>query len=352
MMRKLKRAMILIFTGTVISVPVQGQEVFEEGRDLYASETMTISSEAASSGVVHVVSSNFLGGKLTITAGEESGVVFEYRELMKTDSRAEAIDYAKVIKASLEAHPDETVLYLQTPNPAPWSGTNNSGRVEGRLGVPPGSRLIIDASYMDLELQGPFRSVESHNGFGRADIEDVTDELNLSTNNRDIIASRIRGAISLTTSHADIILEDVNALDRQAFIRNENGKIVIGRLEGSFDIRNDFGRVNMEDIRLFNSRSSLIGSYTPIKMEIVDVEEAGLTIRNTNEDIDITISSAVDADFSLRVEGSGEINATGFKMKPTLVDHNRMDFVTGEGRSKIRMSVSGKGNINVEGQDI
>ena len=72
-----------------------------------------------------------------------------------------------------------------------------------------------------------------------------------------------------------------------------------------------------------------------------------MTVLNTNEDIEVFVPESFPAEFSLRVDTNGEIDVEGLEVKPVLVDSDRIDFISGDGSYRIRMSVRGDGNISV-----
>jgi len=84
-------------------------------------------------------------------------------------------------------------------------------------------------------------------------------------------------------------------------------------------------------------------------LKIKGINKAGLTVRNTNEDIKIIIPETLAAEFSLRVDTNGEIDVEDLNIKPTLVENSRLDFESGAGGPRIRVSIRGEGNISVRG---
>jgi hypothetical protein len=348
-MKTLRIGLFFILSQAFLLAPILGQEISQIGRDRYATDQIELSAEVSSDRKIYVNSALGLSGSLVIKAREASQAVFVYRKLLKTTDKSEAVDYARVIEAKLENTPQGARLLLQAPNPAPWSETDNSGVIEGELLLPVNCQLEIDAIYFDLDISGPLRAVENQASFGRINIENVTEIVTLVTSNRDIMARDIAGDISITGSHAEIMIDNMQSQKQAAYIRNENGSIIVENASGAFDIKNDFGRIKVSNMKFNSERSRFIGSYSPINIEIADIVEGNLTIRNTNEDIYLTVPESISADFSLRVDSNGEINTDGFRVRPTLVDSDRLDFVTGNAGARIRVSVRGEGSIKVQG---
>jgi len=348
-MKTARFLLLAVFACILFQSPAKSQDITQIGRDRYGTEPIEVTAEVSPDNKIYINSALGLSGSLVIRAHDTDRAAFKYKKLLKVGSKSEAVDYARVIEVKLENTPQGARLMLQAPNPAPWSETDNSGMLEGELQLPSGSMLEIDAVYFDLDIKGPFRAVENHSSFGRIAVQGITESVNLMTSNRDIMAQDIAGDITIATSHADIRINNVNTGKQAAYIKNENGNIILDNAEGAFDIKNDFGRIKIDDIRFNSDRSRLIGSYSLISVEIAEINEGSLTIRNTNEDIYMSVPKSISADFSLRVDSNGEINTEDFNVRPTLVDNDRLDFISGDATAKIRASIRGNGNIKVQG---
>ena len=348
----MKKTLILMALLTFLGTSgLFGQEVFEEGKDLFSTSQVELSAAVNRGQKVYVVSALNLTGSLIIKASETDRALFRYRKILKTDSRAEAIDFSRVIDAVSDRTPDGIKLLLQAPNPAPWSGTENAGVIEGELLIPPGCDLYIDAIYFDLDVTGPCRSLANKSSFGQIRVSNITDELNVTTVNRNVTAHKITGNISIATSHADIIIDSMTADQGPAYLRNENGNLIVSDFSGAFDIKNEFGKINLDRIQLRRERSRIRASFSPIDLDIIALEEAGLAIKNNNEDIRLVLPPDASADFSLEVTPGGEIHATGLNMRTTLVEPNRLDFISGDGVSRIRATIAGHGDIDIKTSD-
>ncbi len=349
-MKKIRFVKTFLICSILLSFSLaSAQDVVEGSRGQYRTEMSSGNATMSPGDRIRIVSTNFLSGTINIRTSGTDRAEFEFHKLMKVEDRATAVDYANLIGVSLENSGGLVKLYLQTPNPAPWSGTDNSGKIEGRLTIPEGCAVEFEAVYFDVEMDGVFKSVKNRSSFGKLTISGVQEELDVSSSNRDITVKNITGEISISASYADINIQNMESDGPAAYIRNENGNITISDFSGAFDVRNDFGRIKIDDADLTDERSRIRGSYSPIKVTIAEMNDAGLTIRNNNEDIELKVPVESSADYSLKVEGNGDINATGLKIVPTYVDYNRLDFKTGDGESRVRVSVGGKGNINITG---
>ena len=347
-MKIAKYLTILSFIIALVHI-VGAEEVKEIDKNRFETGKIELTSPMASDKIVSISSAVNLSGKLIIRTTETNQAIFIFNKTLKTSSKSEAIDYAEVINIVLEETSKGINLLLQAPNPAPWSGTDNSGIVEGELQIPKASRIEIDAQYFDLNIIGPFKAVESKSSFGRAEVENISEFLYLATSNQDIIASNITGEINLTTSHADIKVKNLVTTGQLAYIKNENGSITGETLSGVFDVKNSFGRIRLSELTLVSDRSRISGSYSPINLRIKGINKAGLTVHNTNEDIKVFVPESLTAEFSLRVDNNGEIDVEGLEIKPTLVENSRLDFESGAGGPRIRMSIRDDGNISIRG---
>jgi hypothetical protein len=87
----------------------------------------------------------------------------------------------------------------------------------------------------------------------------------------------------------------------------------------------------------------------PIELDIVEVDNAQLRITNRFEDIEINLPNTASAVFSLVVGEGGKIEISNIDVKPQLIEHNRMNLISGDGESVISSSVRGSGNIYIRG---
>jgi hypothetical protein len=78
--------------------------------------------------------------------------------------------------------------------------------------------------------------------------------------------------------------------------------------------------------------------------------EGQLVVSNRQEDIEITVPDTLSAFYTLSVDDDGIIEATNFPFTPDLVERNRLNLQSGDGRVDILGSVKGKGNIYIRGR--
>lgn len=319
------------------------------GGNRFVTEESILESPVEPGSSIHISSAFNLSGKVNIIAQDIDQVVFEYKKVLKALSQSKATEYADLIEVNFQKVSDGLKILLQSPNPAPWAGTNDAGLIEGRLLLPENCDIVVDAIYFDLAMEGPFRSVENRSSFGRLDIQKVTERLNLSGSNRDMNIEDISGDIYISTSNADIRIEDIITGSRAARIRNENGDIFIDKAKGTLNIKSSYGRIRLNDVSLFDGASRIIGVHCPIKMEVIEISDAELSISSTYEDVMLFLAETVSARISLEVESEGEMHVNDITVKPILIESNRLELVVGDGNSEIIVDVEGGGNINIEG---
>ncbi len=331
-----------------ISLSAFGEDVTEaDGR--FATKKTELRTAIIPGTKILINSARHLSGRLYIVADSPGVALFQYKKLLKVDEKSEAVDYADMIDISFEKTPAGLRILLKAPNPAPWSGTDNSASVEGELHLPPNTPLEISADYFDLNIEGPLKSVENMSSFGRLEVQKITDRLNLTTSNQDIIASDISGEIFLATTNADIRIENMNTGETPAQIRNQSGNVNITQAHGAIDIRDSYGKIKLEDIYLTQSGSQIASSYGPVKMTLAEISKADLSMTNSNDDIELQVPEGIAASFDLAVSSEGEIDASGLPMKPIGVDDKTLEFKCGSGGSEIRIKITGDGNIYLKG---
>ncbi|MCD6250222.1 MAG: hypothetical protein J7J98_07840 [candidate division Zixibacteria bacterium] len=326
------------------------QEVFERRRGIFETETITVAMPINPTTKVVIASTTYLSGDLTITSSESDSLRVVYKKVAKTSSKSEAIDYIDLISVVLEDHSDNLVVKLRSPNPAPWSGTNNSGRVEAEIFVPLGTEVEISAQIFDVTVNGPIRGIDIPNSLGRLDITGITEHLYVVTANRRISLTDITGEISATTTNSSLIAKAITTTDSQARFRNDGGDIKINGLIGSINARNSFGRITIEGFEPRGEISYIRGTSGPVAIEISSMGEGQVVVTNRHEDIDISVPDSLSAFFSLSVDEDGIIEVNNFSFTPDLVQRSRLSLQSGDGLADIRGSVKGSGNIYVRGR--
>jgi len=347
------KAINVLFIIVLLSLPFEianAIEVYELGGNRYSTKEASVEADVDQGSTIVIKAATHLSGKLYITSTESGKAKFDYKKILKTESSSKAADYSAIIEVDMQKTTSGLNILLRAPNPAPWSETNDAGIVEGDLTLPAGCNLEIDAVYFDLVIDGPFSSVTNEKSFGRIDVQNINDMVDLSTNSRDISLNGVKGEISLNTNNADIRIKDMVTNFDPARLKNENGNIFIDNAVGAFIIRNDYGKIRMDNINFVGDNSRIIGSHCPINVDILDMGEGYLAITDTDEDVSLTVPSSISANFSLEVEGDGEIHSKGIAVEPTQITRSRIEMKSGNGDAQIMIDLKGGADIEIEGK--
>lgn len=329
---------------------ITAQEVFKREKGVYVTEEISATMLITADATVLIASAVYLSGKLTILSEESDSLKITYIKVAKATDRSVAIDYIDLISVLLEGRPQAPVVKLRSPNPAPWSGSNNSGRVEATIHVPPGVQIEIDAQTFDVTARGPLRALDIPKSLGRIDISGITERLFVTTANRRVTVADITGKISIATSNSSLIARSLTSLEEQARLRNDGGDIRITGFVGSINARNSFGRITLRDFEPRGEGSYIRGASGPVSVEIVQMSEGQVVITNRQEDIDISVPDTLSAFFNLSVGDNGIIETSNFPFIPDLVQRTRLSLQAGDGRVDIRGTIKGRGNIYVRGR--
>nr|MBN2276901.1 hypothetical protein [candidate division Zixibacteria bacterium] len=345
-----KRTLLFIPIAWITFVLITtGTEIYELGDGRFGTREEVVSEKAESGGLITITAASYLSGKLYINVGDNNEARFSYKKIIKTSSHSKAIDYADLIQVELQKSIDGLNLLLRSPNPAPWSSSDEAGIIEGNLDIPAGSRIEVDADYFDLIVDGPFSSVKNEGSFGQIDAQNIQDRIELTTTSRDISLKDIKGEVVINTTNADIRIKNMVTSFEPARIKNENGNILIDGATGSFVVRSSFGKIRLSGIQLVGENTRIIGNHCPIRMEIEKLSDAYLAITNNYEDVELAVPKDLSANFSLEVNPDGEIHVVDIPVKPLQVTRNRMEMVSGDGEGQITIDLGGNADISIEG---
>jgi hypothetical protein len=156
--------------------------------------------------------------------------------------------------------------------------------------------------------------------------------------------------VSAATTNSSLMAENITSVKDQARFRNDGGDIEITGLVGTLDIKNSYGRITVENFESRGRSSYIRGASGPISIELVSMTEGQLVVSNRQEDVEITVPDTLSAFYTLSVDDDGIIEASNFPFTPDLVERNRLNLQSGDGRVDILGSVKGKGNIYVRGR--
>ncbi len=290
-----------------------------------------------------------VSGSLQIETGYVKEAQLVYTKSVKAQSRNRALDFIDALSVSLDAFGGKARLEFRAPNPAPWDGQTEAGMVKGRLLLPKGTLVEIEAASFDVKATGPLSGLIISSSLGQIEASQIDSVLDVSTANQKVLLDRISGDISVSTSNAPLTATRISAVGAPARFKNEGGDIKIDTLVGSINARNSFGRISISEFTVKGDGSTIRGASGPISLAVVEMKKGQLVVSNKLEDIEILVPPTLSAFLSLSVEEDDNIQVTGFKFRTDLVQHNRLNLVTGKGDVNITCSVKGKGGIYVRG---
>jgi hypothetical protein len=334
----------------LIGAHASAQEVVEREAGVFATEKITIRKAVGARPKIQLAAAVYLSGTIRIATQNSDTLDVRYVKTAKAADRSQAIDFIDLISVVIEGRPGSPVVKMRAPNPAPWSGTDYSGQVEMEIIAPSDAEIEILASPFDVTTVGPLRALDIPESLGGMNISNITESLNLTTANRAVKLKDITGQISVVTSRETLAAEDITSLDDQARFRNDGGDIEIIGMNGSVNIKNTYGRIDIEGFVARGQSSIIRGSSRPIAIEVIEMKEGQLVVSNRQEDIEIVVPDTLSAFYSLSVDDDGIIEASNFPFTPDLVERNRLNLQSGDGRIDVSASVKGKGNIYIRGR--
>jgi len=334
----------------VFAVNAGAQEIFKESGNLYSTRELTVMTPAPQHSQLVIKSAATLQGGLEIITAPEPLIMVRYTKKAKAGSRSSAIDYIDQIAVSLSTSAAGVKLELRAPNPAPWAD-DEMGLVEASIVIPEFCGLDIEAVYFDIAATGPFDAFRVPSSLGRLEVSFVTDELVLVTSNRRISIENASGNVKAVTSNSTLTAKNIKCDGGQAAFRNEGGDIRILGISGEVNIRNSYGRTEVDMFEATGEKSYIRSQYGPIEMTLAKVGDGQLILANRYEDIELSVPSNLSAELSVAVEENGKIEVLNFPFKPDLVQRNRLNLIAGDGDALISGSVRGKGNIYIRAYD-
>lgn len=339
---------VVLWTGCPLNVTAGPVEEREPG--LFAAADTTIIRSFSGARRMSIRSAQALQGTLSIEADSGTEIRFTYHLQANTRSRGSAISYLDVISVVCTQVGDEIRLEFRCPNPPPWDSRQESAGLSGRLTVPLNSSLEIAAPYFHVDADGPFAEVIVPSSLGRQSIRHVTGRVEVTTNNQKIELRDISGVVRASTSNATMRIERLRCEESGATLRNDGGDILLTDVDGSLNIRNRFGRIDVA--RMIASGNSFIrGNAGPVRIELLRAVSGQLVLDNELDDIELQVPPDLSAYLSLSVDSEGSIDVRGLSLTPELVQRNRLNLTVGEGAFTISASIDGRGTIMISTPD-
>ena len=339
-------SLILLF---VSFLNLSAQEIIEVDKNLFKTSSINRQIKTYQNSKVIIRSVSTLSGKITIETGESDIADIRYTKHAKSRSKSEAIDFIDLISVNFEKTKDGVKIDLRAPNPAPWSGTNQSGFIEISLVLPEFCEVEIEATNFDIDAEGPFDKFIIPKTLGRVYVENVIKELRIVSSNRRVAIRDISGEINVATTNSTLTAENINSASHRVELRNEGGDIKVFGIKGELYVKNAYGRIEIIDFDPTGKKNYIRGSNGPITLELLSCDTKQIIVTNKYEDIEIKFPAEIDATLMLAVEEDGKIEVTDLLLKPDLIQNNRLNLVLGNGEKIINSSILGSGNIYMRG---
>jgi hypothetical protein len=337
---------VLIAAALCGQLNAQGLVKSEDG--LYMTKEVD-STVAMTKGQMLVINAaNMLGGKIFVTAGG-SACKYSFKKVLKTPSRVEAAEYAGLITVEVERQRDKVIFNLRAPARAPWSGTNNAGRLDIYIKIPENSGVRINTSYFDIDGVGPFSEFSVTETLNKVDVRTVRGPVDVRVSNRPLTIKDVRGSVFATNQYGSIRLENIDTGDEMATIRNEHGEISIDMFRGGCDLRNSYDRIVAQRLYLTGSKNRIKNVSGLITLEFDSLSTGKLRVNNSYSPISVNINNRVDAEFICKTDEGSRVIADHMDMTPTLVYDTRLEFETGDAAAEVRLTATGSGDINIVG---
>ncbi|MFH2035136.1 MAG: hypothetical protein ABIJ45_01935 [Candidatus Zixiibacteriota bacterium] len=346
-MRRLFLVLIFIIGGFL---SLYANEVRQIADGLYETVPVDVTESIGSRSLISINAVPYLTGNINIMAGSDDELKFEYTKKIHVNSESKAIEYSKLIQVKSFSSPTGYNIVLQTPNPAPWNEASDIGKINVILYVPSECSIEINAVYFDLTVAGPISSVANQGSLGIMNIENITENLEISGSNRNMVLKNIGGNISILGKQSDIKAEHIRSGSKAAYIKNENGNIIIDNIIGAFEIKNSFGKIRINNADLYDIRSRIVSDQCPVKMEIVALRDAELIIGSNFGDVDLTVPEDISAVFDLNTETIGEIHLTGLAIVADKIRRNHLTARKGDENSIININNESGGDIIIHGE--
>ena len=327
---------------------LKAEELIARSGGRYISSRIELVAEASDNTTIEIQSASGLRGRIEITVEDGDRAGFEYRKLIKAGDEKTAQEYAGEIDVAFEDRAGIIRLLLKAPNPEPWSGTDNTVQIEGKLTIPTGCRVGIDGPYFDFAISGPMKELICKPSFGRYVLNDIDGKINMNMTGGNVNGRNIGGDINIKGENSEIRISGLSA-SKQAQIENQGGDITLYGLSGNVEVKNSYGKIKIENATADNGRLNINGEFCPIDLGLISLINAHVSIDNENDNVKIFLPDTSSVVFNLSVGVDSEINVTDIPVRPGRIEPKFMELTAGDGNSVINADINGVGDITVTG---
>jgi hypothetical protein len=320
----------------------------------YAIEDYTLSSSAVISAggadrFILTTPAN-LGGQIYMEVWDQENCQVKFKVWAKANTQEKARQFTDMVDLSLERNEDLVTLKLTTPHPAPWEGSNFGIEASLYIFLPRNFEVETRTHGFDLDFSGPFSKVDIQNQYGNIQVNDVSEETNITGSYDQVEVKNIQGELNIETSYNSILAQDIDTKDSQANLKTSYGKINVERFEGQLEANTVYGNIYASDITLRGGRNEIKTVYSKIELDLTKIEDATLFVNNTYGNIDVVASPDLSARLLLTVGRGGKIRTSGIIIQPTELNRTTLEGTCGDGDSEIEITIEGIGQIVLEGR--
>jgi hypothetical protein len=313
-------------------------ETFEELIPMVKGETLIVNSAST------------LAGDIVVNAGASQCRV-RYQRVLKTDALDEAEKFAAAITVEAADSREGATVNLRAPAQAPWSGTDQAGRLRVEITVPNDCAVELRTSYFDIIARGPFNRFSVPESLSKVSVENVNGALEVQVSNRPLTVRNVKGKLVLSNRYSPIKVEDVDTQGESGEIRNEHGEVTVENYRGEIDLRTSYDRITTKNLYLTGNNNRVRNLSGVIMLDVDSLTTGKLRVNNELGKITVDIRGRADAQFICKVGEKSRVQVERMTFQPTLVYTGRLEFVTGAGTAEVRLTAKDDGDIIINGSE-
>ncbi len=319
----------------------------------FSSDEFTRVGQANTTGTIkefHLTAPANLAGRVNLEVGEEDVCSVEFECWAEAKNSKMAKEFTELVELHLETVDEVATLTLSTPRDAPWEGTNYAIRVNLDVYIPPDIVLETKPSSFELDITGPLKKAYIKNRYGNVQLEDVSEETDISGSYIQVEVENIEGPLDIETSYNSIRVRDADTRDGRAYLKTTYGKIEVEQFTGQLEASTVYSPIHCSGLSLLEGENQIRTMYSTIDLEIDQMEDCGLFVTNSYGNINLTVPEDLSARLRLSVGRGGKINTDRILIRPLVLDKTRLEGICGDGESNIGLQVNGIGRIQIEGR--
>jgi hypothetical protein len=353
-------------------------------------ETGKLTESAAGRTIFKIRGSHNLGGSIDIISQTGNQIEISYKKWARAETESQARRFLDLI--DLKLHPDgidREIINILTPLDSPWQGSNYQVALEMTILLPEDMAIEGDLKFMQLNINGPFKSVNMKSAFSTITIQKINGPVEIISTYAPLKILDVTGSVKAENLYASISASNIEAPSGSAIFKNTGGAIFLHDIKGPVEAYSAYSPIEAENIdapdgsmvfrtsyspinvagasgelicetsfsaiavsrsRLTHGQSRIETSYSPISVEFLDFKNSQLFIYNNYNNINLILPSTSSSQIVASVDDGGRIHAAKLPVRPTYLSANRLEGSLGDGRGRIELKISGIGVIEIEGR--